>query len=346
MRLSIAVKHGASLPRLARHHGLTTCKFNGHPTRRFTRAIRPHAQGASGSQPSIISSTFMASCSTLSTGKASTSDEGVSWLAYWAFAGGIALSSSSDAIRDQPCDHLVRCQEPSRSPFVYDALSKGIEQRREAERALREYSEQVKVMFHQVRISSKTPAEYRLEMERLKSKVMAKYTEITYGKGINPHAREEYLKLYGCSRWTDSALNHISNLDQAVIEIGAGAGQWQRILNARGVDVIAYDHVPSHESTLPGHSGTVLLGGIEKISEHPDRTLFLCYPDPSDMAKQCLDNYKGEFLIYVGEGRGGVNANDDFFDKLELEWSVKVVENMDPFPQCFERFYILQRRLK
>ena len=193
-------------------------------------------------------------------------------------------------------------------------------------------------------MSSKTEAEYRMEMERLKAKVMAKHTEITFGKGVNPHAREAYLNKYGCSRWTKSVLDHVLELKRPVVEIGAGAGQWQRALTAHGVDVVAYDKVPSHLSSLPGHSGKVLLGGVEKIAEHPERILLICYPDPSDMAQRCLDAYRGDTLLYVGEGRGGVNANKAFFDALEADWKCEVIERMDPFPQCFERFYILTRR--
>ncbi len=230
------------------------------------------------------------------------------------------------------------------SPFVYPELTAGIAQRQKAERALRDYSEQVKVMFHQVRMSCKSEAEYRVEMARLKAKVMARHTEITFGEGINPHAREAYLNQFGCSRWTDQVLGRISEIQRPVVEIGAGAGQWQRALAARGVDIVAYDNVPSHRSSLPGHSGKVLLGGVEKISSHPDRILLLCYPDPSAMAHECLKLYEGDTLLYVGEGRGGVNANAAFFDALEQDWDCQVVEEMDPFPQCFERFYILTRR--
>ena len=38
------------------------------------------------------------------------------------------------------------------SPFVYPALTAGIAQRQRAERELRAYSDQVKVMFHRVRM--------------------------------------------------------------------------------------------------------------------------------------------------------------------------------------------------
>eukprot|EP00050_Salpingoeca_kvevrii_P017483 m.65594 g.65594 ORF g.65594 m.65594 type:complete len:70 (+) comp7578_c0_seq7:883-1092(+) len=59
---------------------------------------------------------------------------------------------------------------------------------------------------------------------------------------------------------------------------------------------------------------------------------------------RCLERYRGDTLIYVGEGRGGVNANDAFFDELERSWICTKVVKLDPFPQCFERLFVLQRR--
>lgn len=46
------------------------------------------------------------------------------------------------------------------------------------------------------------------------------------------------------------------------------------------------------------------------------RTLLLVYPGPNDMASSCLKEYRGNCILYVGEPRGGVNANDEFFSAL------------------------------
>jgi len=73
--------------------------------------------------------------------------------------------------------------------------------------------------------------------------------------------------------------------------------------------------------------------------------LFLCYPPDNDMAMQCLRAYKGQRLVYVGEGRGGVNASPAFFDELDSDWDVVAVHKLDPFPRCFERMFILQRKV-
>jgi hypothetical protein len=41
------------------------------------------------------------------------------------------------------------------------------------------------------------------------------------------------------------------------------------------------------------------------------------------MAQRCLGMYTGARLVYVGEGRGGVNAAAAFFDALERDWEVQ-----------------------
>ncbi len=35
------------------------------------------------------------------------------------------------------------------------------------------------------------------------------------------------------------------------------------------------------------------------------------------MAANCLKEYKGKYLLYVGESNGGVNGSADFFAALE-----------------------------
>lgn len=61
-------------------------------------------------------------------------------------------------------------------------------------------------------------------------------------------------------------------------------------------------------------------GSVEKLAEHPDRVLLLCWP-PYDnpFAADALRAFQGDTLIYIGEGTGGCCADDDFFDLLD-EW--------------------------
>jgi hypothetical protein len=73
------------------------------------------------------------------------------------------------------------------------------------------------------------------------------------------------------------------------------------LLRNRGVDIIAYDKFRPPKSS---RWTKVLQGGPEVLSNavNSDRNLFLCYPDESEsMAVCCLELFKGEYIIHVGE---------------------------------------------
>lgn len=54
--------------------------------------------------------------------------------------------------------------------------------------------------------------------------------------------------------------------------------------------------------------------------------------------------YKGDCVVYIGEGRGGVNGSPSFFSMLEVEWTCQHVEPLAPFPECYEKMYVMRRR--
>ena len=177
-----------------------------------------------------------------------------------------------------------------------------------------------------------------------------------------PHARQAYLDQYGCAKWTPEALATIAELSP-LIELGAGQGtslmetktlatvtvmclgQWQKALTEMGADVLAYDNDSSLQpSTTP--VGRVLAGDESKLPWYPLHTLLLVYPPDSDMASEALKQYHGDYLVYVGEARGGVNADDGFFEALEQGWDCVVKLDLEPFPRCYERLYVLRRQAR
>jgi len=140
-----------------------------------------------------------------------------------------------------------------------------------------------------------------------------------------------------------------------LVELGGGAGHWQRALShfrPRGpgtapVDVLSYDDYSDIPLAVEGRSvGEVRRGGVEalRLPEANGRTLLLVYPPPGDMARRALGEHTGDTFIYVGEARGGYNADDSFFDALERGWRVKRVVPLRPFEGGFEKLYVLTRR--
>merc|ERR1712226_349362 len=116
-------------------------------------------------------------------------------------------------------------------------------------------------------------------------------------------------------------------------------------MGERGADVLAYDDMSS-PTTHVGMIGRVARGSDDMAREHSDRSLLLVYPNPGPMARRCLEKYRGSTLVYVGEGRGGVNGDDGFFDMLGQEWALKTTECVDTLPDSYERLYVLRRLRK
>lgn len=93
-------------------------------------------------------------------------------------------------------------------------------------------------------------------------------------------------------------LKHFSPL----IEIGAGKGYWAKLLQNRGVDIVAFDKFTGGKSSE--NYTKVQLGGPEVLLEkkHANRSLFLCYPDEAEsIAIVCLENFTGDYVIHVGK---------------------------------------------
>lgn len=104
-----------------------------------------------------------------------------------------------------------------------------------------------------------------------------------------------------------------------LVEIGAGTGYWASLIRQSGGDIVAYDiKEDSWEKWFPyGDFGGVEFGTTAAASDHPDRTLFLCWPPyASPMAYTALKFYEeagGQRVVYIGEGPGGCTADDQFF---------------------------------
>jgi hypothetical protein len=105
------------------------------------------------------------------------------------------------------------------------------------------------------------------------------------------------------------------------IEIGAGNGYWAKLINIAGGDIVCYDdfswYGKNNSEFWENQYYEVKKGNEKDILNHQDRTLFLCWPVIGDMAYNCISLYTGNTIVYIGEGKGGCTANDEFFTLLK-----------------------------
>lgn len=111
---------------------------------------------------------------------------------------------------------------------------------------------------------------------------------------------------------------------RGVVEIGAGSGYWAWQMAQFGIDVVAYDPNP------PGPGNKYVTQRLyhpvgdrdhTAVEQHPDRALLLCWPPYEEpMAALALKAFRGDTLIYIGEGHGGCTADDEFFALLGDGW--------------------------
>ena len=207
---------------------------------------------------------------------------------------------------------------------------------------------------------------------------------ILYGSNLLPQHRQDFLQQYGCTAWTEPVLLELLELgaSRGLVEIGAGHGQWARVLNDRFQELrasttqgkkkkfdfcLAFDNKSAlpldptvyHRYTQPYHDyfydqvqPCASIAAVLQQWPCRGRILLLVYPSPNDpMAVDAMRAYAAvsplnDTVVYVGEGRGGANADDDFFDYLESgEWILCKILPVQSFGgKGFEKLYIFKRR--
>lgn len=139
--------------------------------------------------------------------------------------------------------------------------------------------------------------------------------------------RWRLINKYGFAVPNEAAIRECVNRSP-IIEIGAGLGYWAKLITEAGGDVVCFDDFSWEWRDGAAQWFEVRAGGPEKVEEHPDRALFLCWPPLAgsclypeekvyDMAADALGRYRGRAVIVVGEGEGGCTAGAAFFALLE-----------------------------
>ncbi|GIE35938.1 hypothetical protein Ait01nite_089830 [Actinoplanes italicus] len=110
-----------------------------------------------------------------------------------------------------------------------------------------------------------------------------------------------------------------------VVDPLAGSGYWAWLLGQHGIDVAASDLKPgasqwhSHGVHLPVVNEE---GPIAVRATGPERTLLLSWPPYSDpIGARLVQVYRGDRIVYIGEGPYGCCGDDDMWERLESGWT-------------------------
>jgi len=144
--------------------------------------------------------------------------------------------------------------------------------------------------------------------------------------------QQEAVGIRNAHAWSvpcEAALELIS-AQSPLLELGAGNGLWARLLRERGADVLAFDTRRWSDAYARGGGGSaragrapppaaangdelmgaresiVREGGPQEAATHRERALVLMWPDYGGRGSYglaCLEAYKGDVLVLVGEWR-------------------------------------------
>lgn len=159
--------------------------------------------------------------------------------------------------------------------------------------------------------------------------------------------RTELATEYAWSIPNDAAIDVIVN-HSPVIEVGAGTGYWASLVEQAGGEITATD---SHPSPKTRWSDIYPLEATQAVREAMasgrDFTLLMVFPPRDDPmaadAARLFHNHGGERLIYVGEGRNGVNANFTFHQQLFRWWDLVDVVEIPTFFGMRDRLEVWER---
>lgn len=142
-----------------------------------------------------------------------------------------------------------------------------------------------------------------------------------------------------------------------LVEVGSGSGYWAYELRKAGVDIVAtdpgkgeYDVVSFRDDKMKRVEWQLWikierLTGVEAVQKYPERTLLIVWPDEDDpWAAETLAAYRGDAVIYVGEGSGGRTGDDRFHELLERDFEQTENRHIPHFYAIYDRLGIWERK--
>lgn len=169
---------------------------------------------------------------------------------------------------------------------------------------------------------------YGITPEELINRIKDSHPDSNRNPYLAEFSKRDYFSTeYGWSVPSKEAIEELKEFvggDQ-VVEIGSGHGLWAKLMQDIGIQVTPTDYFEGRgEYTAKKDSFTEVedLQNLEALQKYSGYNVLMMSWPPYDspMANETLSAFKGNKLIFIGEGYGGCTADDDFFDQLEKEW--------------------------
>lgn len=175
--------------------------------------------------------------------------------------------------------------------------------------------------FAAAALSRRVSALFNVSREEWEAAYRKSLEDGTHEYAARPQLVGKYAWAIPCRAALDVLAKHAP-----LVEMGAGTGYWTWLLRKRGVDVAAFDQDPPPSGANHWHAGSeswtkIEIGGPSALACFAGHTLFLCWPPYADpMAAECLKLYRGNRLVFVGEGQGGCTGDHTFWSLLNDGW--------------------------
>ena len=165
--------------------------------------------------------------------------------------------------------------------------------------------------------------------------------------------RDNFRKYFSYAIPDSNIINEIckfisENSCNNVLEIGAGLGLWAALLREKGINIFATDNFTSHNTSQRNAFIDIeTRNGINALKRYHYRNyqlLMIIWPNyEDDMAYNALNNFKGNYFIYIGELKNGCCATDDFFDLMDSDWTIRRYE-IRQWPRIHDSVYFCTRK--
>lgn len=171
--------------------------------------------------------------------------------------------------------------------------------------------------------------------------------------------RDRLTSEYAWAIPTEISVRRLAELSP-ICDLGCGTGYWAKLLADVGAAVLAVDACPplegdnhhhrevaglSRQKVVLRHFTDVVKGDARSFVVPADHALMLCWPPyNSPMATWAIDRYRGDRVIYIGEGAYGCTADAAFHERLDKHWDLTATYEIPQWDGLHDEIFVYARR--